>query len=242
MDLILENAYDILKLIREFRADVLETYFGGDPNKELQHEFYYTPRYCSKLNRISNVITISEVFGNESIDLNKKQMERRIILLQTDVPNFQCFDSQLLFIETVFKIAIHDIRRKFKMLHHQELERLNEALNCYVHGLNYSTIIMSVSAVEARLFSLMKHKCPNESLDKLTLGQLINKYDDNKERYGLIIPKKHESLLDYCNNYRVFSVHPKEEKITSVNATAILCMTCSFLFDDETKPNKVGTF
>jgi hypothetical protein len=69
----------------------------------------------------------------------------------------------------------------------------------------------------------------------LTLGQLIKEYTDHKEKYDNVIPKKHEALLDYCNTYRVFSVHPKKEKITRAIATSILCMTCNFLFDKKLK-------
>jgi hypothetical protein len=47
-----------------------------------------------------------------------------------------------------------------------------------------------------------------------------------------VIPKKHEPLLNYYNTYGIFSVHPKKEKINKLNVIAILCMTCSFLFDE----------
>jgi len=67
----------------------------------------------------------------------------------------------------------------------------------------------------------------------LTLGQLINEYLDNKEKYGKIIPKKYEPLLEYCNTYRIFSVHPKKEKINKSVATSILHMTFQFLLDKE---------
>ena len=94
---------------------------------------------------------------------------------------------------------------------------------------------MSVSAIESRLFSLMMMKHHSDRLEKLTLGELIREYLENKERYENIISDKHLPLLQYCNTYRVFSVHPKKEKISRSNATSILCMTCNFLFDKDLK-------
>ncbi len=240
MDLILENAHGLLKMIRDFRADVLTAFFEGTPEKMLDYDFNYTPIYCSKFSRISNVVNVSQIFGIEVIDLNRKQLDKVLWLLQNEVEDFESFNSSLTFIENVFKDASYELRHKINLLHFKEMERLNEALNCYINGLNYSTIILSVSAIEARLYLLMKSKCPLEKLDKLdklTLGQLVGEYTNNAEQYGMVIPKKHLSLLNYCNNYRVFSVHPKEEKITGANATAILCMTSSFLFDEQTKPS-----
>jgi hypothetical protein len=69
----------------------------------------------------------------------------------------------------------------------------------------------------------------------MTLGGLITEYLENENSYNRIIPQKHLQLLHYCNTYRVLSVHPKKEKITKSNATAVLSMTCSFLFDENMK-------
>jgi hypothetical protein len=69
----------------------------------------------------------------------------------------------------------------------------------------------------------------------MTLGELISEYLKNEDKYQRIIPKKHLQLLHYCNTYRVLTAHPLKEQITKANATAILCMTCSFLFDKDLK-------
>jgi len=71
-------------------------------------------------------------------------------------------------------------------------------------------------AREFRLLSSMTSVSSDPKLAKMTLGQLINEYLDNKDEYRKIIPKKYEPLLEYCNTYRVFSVHPKKEKKSSV--------------------------
>jgi len=70
-------------------------------------------------------------------------------------------------------------------------------------------------------------------LAKITLGRLINEYLDNNDEYRKIIPKKYEPLLEYCNTYCVFSVHPKKEKISKSVATSIIHMTFQFLLDKE---------
>jgi hypothetical protein len=140
-------------------------------------------------------------------------------------------------LSTVFKNAKSDLNQEIDLLDKDEKDRLNEALNCYVNELNYSAIVMGVSAIESRLYSLMKGKQPAASrLEKMPLGALINEYIEHEEDYEYAIPNKHMPLLEYCNNYRIFSIHPKKEKITRSNATVILCMTCSFLFDKNMKP------
>jgi len=112
-----------------------------------------------------------------------------------------------------------------------EIDRLNEAIHCFLEGCYYSSVAMSVSAIEFRLFSLMMSICPDPKLKELTLGQLIREYLDDKQKYGSVIPKKHEPLLEHCNTYRIFSVHPKKEEINKPIASSILNMTFLFLLD-----------
>jgi len=92
---------------------------------------------------------------------------------------------------------------------------------------------MSVSAIEFRLLSLMTSTCQDARLERMTLGQLINEYLNNKDKYRRIIPEKHEPLLEHCNTYRIFSVHPKKERINKSVATSILHMTFQFLLDKD---------
>lgn len=125
--------------------------------------------------------------------------------------------------------------RKLSLLNIEEKNRLDEALNCYISGCNYSAVAMSVSAVEFRLYSLMKIANPEAKLERLTLGALIDEYLKCKEKYMNIIPEKQEHLLNFSNTYRIFSVHPKKEKINRLISTSILNMSFSFLFDEELK-------
>jgi hypothetical protein len=190
------------------------------------------------LESLKEIIEVSSFWGIVTIDVDKKSLDKSMNTLLnplTYTGDLDDFRKAIEFIKAIFEEAEKEIHERIALLNEQESTRLGEAFNCYVNELNYSTIVMSVSAIESKLFSLMMSTHNDKKLEDLTLGQLIREYTDNKEKYGNVIPKKHEALLDYCNTYRVFSVHPKKEKINRANATTILCMTCSFLFDKNMK-------
>ena len=140
-----------------------------------------------------------------------------------------------------FRRAKNEIREAISNLNPEEIDRLNEAIHCFLEGCFYSSVAMSVSAIEFRLFSLMVSMCPDSKLEELTLGQLIREYLDNKQKYGSVIPKKHEPLLEHCNTYRIFSVHPKKEEINKPIASSILNMTFLFLLDKKLAKKAEGT-
>ena len=96
---------------------------------------------------------------------------------------------------------------------------------------------MTVCAIESRLLKIMLSCCPNEKerLESMTLGQLLREYINNKKQYNDVIPKEHEPLLNLCNLYRVFSVHPKEVEITKNKASAVLNLSIVFLTDKKTQ-------
>ncbi len=80
----------------------------------------------------------------------------------------------------------------------------------------------------------MKSSQPKEKqLDEMTLGDSISEYLDDKEKYGNVIPKRHEPLLELCNTYRIFSVHPKKEIIARLVTITALSSTLDFLLDPE---------
>lgn len=119
----------------------------------------------------------------------------------------------------------------------EERERINEAIHSYFEGCYYSTVAMSVSAVESRLLKLMCIVSPDSKgyLEKKTLGQLVFEYSKEKDKYNNVVPEKHKPLLDLCNTYRTFSVHPKKQKITPLVAGSILNLSLEFLTDHDTK-------
>lgn len=145
-----------------------------------------------------------------------------------------------------FSMAKDEISRFCAAFDMEEKQRINEAIHTYLENCNYSCVAMSVSAVESRLLKLMCSANPasRPKLEKKTLGELIGEYLEHKTIYKNIVPLKHEHLLGLCNTLRVFSVHPKKEKITNPLASAILNLAVAFLTDEETQPQspEEGTF
>ncbi|MHC3129530.1 MAG: hypothetical protein IBV52_05575 [Candidatus Bathyarchaeota archaeon] len=180
---------------------------------------------------------ICDMLGIDFLEQDKDLIMQRVLLLNDPlaVNRRVSFETHINYITSCFKKVEDKIKNKVGLLDKEETERLDEAINCYLQGCNYSAITMAVSAIEFRLFSLMMTKCPNPKLEELTLGQLIREYLDNTKKYGGVIPKKHKPLLEHCNVYRIFSVHPKREKITRSIATSIINMTFAFLLDKELK-------
>jgi len=78
---------------------------------------------------------------------------------------------------------------------------------------------------------VIKNGNKGKDLERLTLGELIREYLENKEGYDKVIPKTHEPLLNLSNRYRISSAHPKEERITKQIATSIINLTFDFLLE-----------
>lgn len=77
---------------------------------------------------------------------------------------------------------------------------------------------------------------------KATLGQLIQVFDEKQytdvkfQKIKKLMPEKHKPLITLLNLYRVFSAHPKEEKITPQIAESILHLSFAFMMDVTTSP------
>lgn len=230
---------DMEKFLADFKSDVIESVFKDEAGKVFSKPIYpdycYAPFYVQYWQVLYDIISVCDMFGISFLDNNKDYLlEAAVCLSQPEsIETREDFEYHFSRINFVFKKVGEKLNKKIALLSEEEYNRLDEALNCYIQGCNYSTIAMSVSAIEYRLFSLMKSKCPDAELEELTLGQLIKEYLDNKGKYFNVIPKKHEPLLNHCNVYRIFSVHPKREKITRAMTTTIISMTVSFLFDED---------
>jgi hypothetical protein len=204
---------NIARFVEEFKNDTLQTFFKDSVKAEKNYFFY--PRYSYYWQILQDIANVCDVLEIKKLQANKTRILVILANLRTyQLPEYkpafeQCVDE----LKTYSQEAENEAKEKVNLLDEDEFLRLNEALNCYVKELNYSAIVMSVSAVESRLYSLMVSKNPSEEakLEKLTLKELIREYVENKERYGSIVLKKHLPLLDYCNVYRVFSAHPKKE-------------------------------
>jgi hypothetical protein len=239
MEFYIQALLNMERICKEFKEKMVSL-----PYKDPEAQFItrsgllcFTPVYQSSLRVIKGVIEMIELFDIEILELYKKNLLEQISVLESPnyVKNEKYFKYSMDRLIEIFseKNTKKEIQDKLSILSSEEISRLNEAIHCFLEGCNYSAIAMSVSAIEFRLLSLMLVVSRDPKLEKMTLGQLINEYLNNKGRYMKIIPQKYEPLLEHCNTYRVFSVHPKKEKMNKSLATSILHMTFQFLLDQE---------
>jgi len=201
------------------------------------YNYCFYPRYLQYWQPLSEIITICDVFEIGHLDACKTLLQQRTTILEHPklIQNFSEFKASLDEIKAAFALVGKQLEEKLSLLNDIEGRRLDEAFICYVNNCYYSTIVMAVSTIEFRLLSLMMLVSPSKNLERLTFGDLIKEHLNNKDKYGNIIPKRHLPLLEYCNTYRILSAHPKSEVVTKANATSVLYMICSFLFDSKLK-------
>lgn len=232
-------ALRIEKICEDFKKEIIEKVFTDEENKVLLENATekfacWSPRFLEFKEVIEDLVEVCDVFGIKFLEERKPILTERVHLLK-EPHNFERrknFEDNVDLIKSTFKRVERELQEKISLLEDEEKDRLNEALNCYIEVCNYASVAMAVSAIESRLLNLMLSVNPNSRLEELTLGELIREYIDHKKDYRNIIPKKHEPLLNLCNTYRIFSVHPKKEQITKAIATSILNMTFTFLFDE----------
>lgn len=235
----LEYLIDFENFIQDFKKDIIEWVFID--KDEIKHDimwFYcYTPRYQRYFIVMQRIVEICDIFGIKLLERSKDRLLMRISWLKDPrrIDKKKYFEKYIDYIRNTFSKAKNEIKDKISLLSSEEKERLNEAIHCFLEGCLYSSIAMSVSAIEFRLLDLMMSVTSDSKLEDLTLGQLIREYLNNKKRYKNIIPKKHEALLELCNTYRIFSVHPKKEEITKAIANSILNLSFMFLLDKKLK-------
>ena len=182
--------------------------------------------------------------GIKELESAKNDLQKKIHMLEEEREETKYWKSFESLIQSIAKLFT-DFKTKLNhlqnLLEAKEKERVNEAIHVYMEGAYYSSVAMSVSAIEHRLLTLMKKANPSGSaeLDKLTFGGLINEYLEHEDdKYANMLPTRHEPLLKLCNTYRVFSVHPKQEEINRKVATSVLNLTLEFLLDEKTMKTK----
>ena len=235
----LQHLLDMEKLCNKFKDSTLRDWFRDsrgyqEDRVNLEQKYFcFTPKYREGFDIIKGIVEICDMCGIKHLEKSKDKLVRCVQFLNDDtkVGQREKFEYYLDYIKRTFDVVKEEMKEKMSLLNPAEMDRLNEAVHCFIEGCYYSAVAMSVSAIEFRLFSLMMSTCPDSKLEELTLGQLIKEYLDNKQKYSNTIPKKHEPLLRHCNIYRVFSVHPKKEEINKSVATSILHMSFQFLLD-----------
>ncbi len=164
---------------------------------------------------------------------------------QKSVTTLNTFSEILYKLESHIDFIDKMVTAKINCLTCSESIRLDEALVCFQNYSYYASVIMSVSAVESRIIELIKQKSKviyNSTFSKCTMGQLIQVFEPGKftdKKYAKIkklMPDKHRPLMALLNQYRVFSVHPTEEKITAQIAESILHLSFAFMLDESICP------
>ena len=238
MQAYLSDMKNMKNICDDFKKEILDGYFESGQSKDASNKrYFYTPLFRQLFNPIKRVIDASVFFNIEVIETNRDILKDEVHMLENRALSVDIFEKYVSDIKSVFSGAKGKIEYLHSILDETEINRINEAIHDFLERCYYSSVTMSVCAVESRLLNLMLSVRPEEErkLNSMTLGQLIREYISNKEQYKNRIPKKHEPLLDLCNTYRIFSVHPKGEEINNGVARAILNFSIEFLTDMETR-------
>ena len=228
----------IPNVCEKFQTEIKRSFFTSHnytlQDSTYQEWFCFTPAYQEFLNKIKSVVNICDLFGVGILDENKNDMLTRISKLET--PDFirkrENFETEINYIKSTFESSIEELKIKFDKLSEEEKGRLNEAIHCLNEECHYASVAMAVSAIEDRLSSLMKNKNPDINLEDKTLGELINMCLTQDE-YKDVVDREHRPLLQLCNEYRIFSVHPKRKRITRRIAVSVINLAFEFLLAKE---------
>jgi len=232
--------YNLADRVSHFRRETIKEFFTGSDGREQDYPnekwFCYTPKYTQFVSLLKSCVEVASLLDIEPLRAQKDAISERIYALMQpeSLTKRRGFEDRLKYVEDVFRQVQSLIYSLVGSFDPNELMRLNEALHCYLEGCFYSTVAMSVTAIEFRLLNFMKKITPDRSseLESLTLGGLISECLE-KEAYSKNLPRKHHPLLRLCNEYRVFSVHAKSESITERVASSILNLSFEFLLDNE---------
>ena len=152
---------------------------------------------------IKRTVAICDLLGIEHLERHKGYLLNKLNFLENPylITSQDTFVGVVDDIKETFEDAQEEIKEKLSKLDEIEIERLNEAIDTFFEDCYYSTVAMSVCAVENRLLKLMTKVCPQEKeqLEGLPLGRLIGRYLDDKVKYQYVVPKKHGPLLNLCN-------------------------------------------
>jgi hypothetical protein len=221
-------------LCTKLRQDTIRNWFtfvgSGITESALNKYYPFSPAYQKLYEPLSSAIQVCDLLGIPNLESEHSELLQRVALLGNALQRNE-FETHLTYISNVFTNNATTIPNQLAKLRPTEIGRVNEAIHCLVEGCYFSTVAMAVTAIESRLLGWMQKVNPTDQLDALTLGQLVNKVV-NEKQYSDTFPNKHKPLLQLCNQYRVFSVHPKAETINKRVASSILNLSLEFLFDE----------
>lgn len=236
----LSNLLKAPDLCLGFQRFVANVFFQKGIGKvPIMPNFCWAMPYQEQFRPIKSCIKLCEILRLPSCGSSGSVFYRAASSLENprEITNWGSFMTSMNVVRSTFVTARDEILAFCSSFDEVEKERMNEAIHCYFEDCNYACVAMSVSATESRLLKIMCLASPEskKALEEKTLGELIKEYLNNKTKYKSLVPKKHEHLLQLCNTYRIFSVHPKEEKIDPSQASLILNLTILFLTDQNTK-------
>jgi hypothetical protein len=152
------------------------------------------------------------------------------------------FENNLDQLITNIKRVEIEIKKQLDRLTCLECRRLGESITCLKAGCFRSATVMAVSAVEARLHTLISKKNARlykKHFNEVPLGGVIKLFSPDNfkgpefKNLKKILPEKHKPLLDIINTYRIFSAHPKNEEIDFRIAETVVNLSFLFLLDKD---------
>jgi len=227
-----------------FKSSIITIFFkGGSLTASIPPNYCETKTYQQYFMPIKKCVELCRILKPKSIANHLENLYETVSYLEDSakVMNIVAFNIYFNALKTTLALVRQEMWLFFSSFDADERERINEAMHAYFENCTYSCIAMSVSAVESRLLKLMSLANPDAipKLEDMTLGQLITEYTQNKEEYKNVVPKKHKALLELCNTYRIFSVHPMKEDVSAGIASSILNLSLAFLTDQNTVPETV---
>jgi len=231
-------------LCDDFEKRVTKRCFKGGQAQEATSPFYcWSPQYLIDFVKIKAFIELCKLLKPKALQqFHQTLLQAELSLTNPKETNrLKDFKRRLKVVRLSFDLVKDEIVTFCSAFDDEEQERVNEAIHNYLEGCYLSCVAMSVSAVESRLLKLMSIVSPESkrTLERKTLGGLIGEYTKNRDKYNDVVPEKHEPLLDLCNTYRIFSVHPKKQRIPATVATSIFNLAMAFLMDQDAQPKVV---
>ncbi len=206
--------------------------------------YCYHPEYQRHLETIKRCIQICHVFGITKLSVKQPELLDHAYALGRPevVKTRKDLETNIDAISAVFANEGFPIAGMITRLHATESERLLEAVHSLFEGCRFSAVAMAVSAIEFRLTDFMKQLTPDaKDLDRLTLGSLIGECLDEQKPYSAKLPDRHRPLLELCNKFRIFSVHPKTTLIGQNEAISVINLAFSFILDPQMRKVSADT-
>lgn len=206
-------------------------------------KFNFWPRIRHYTLMIETLPLFGELFNLDPINRNLSALRKSLACLTNDNIG-RSEDDVVGSIEELrnrlWPMIKEEVQDKASRINADEERRLDEALHNYKSGCYFSTVAMSVTAIESRMRCGMKEEGGEEipieygrEFDELTLGQLIDEYRENKEEYNFFVPARFNNIFDLVNDYRIFSVHPKDVIVQKGDARSVLTNSFNLLIHEE---------